>query len=709
MQNQLYLTPLKWGLALLMACLSQGLRGQAIILDNPVRAGELTLFKSIENEHEYYYLLDKARLATGPDGKLQFSFLRYVENKAGSGKDVSQEGEGGGILHALVTLEVTEEQIQEAERMLSRVDAQGVIRGPALYKTGRFSLVSTFADTEGGLSTQVLGIGTAPILDGQKAAISLQLTKKGAKILWESFKTASPDISFSFEMELEGYRLPKRAMIKADFDQIYDHKAFAVGIATPYLGAEIKGAFDDMLRSGAIEVTQIGDDQQINELVKTAYNKISEMMFQPMNGSGTPSLSDITSMAGGQSSPLDRATNLLNTNRQEFNRNRNRNGRNTSNNNNNSNTSTSTSETNNNAASTTSSESEPASTTEGTTEETESSSSEESSSESEEGNPQEATTSSEESNSPEESADEGTDSEEGEEAESDDSENNEQETDDGEQAGNESAPSFAAIATFEMKRVRQKGTFRLNLNKYTADKIFLRFDENIGNLSRLTNDKTHFHQINMDQDFFRQREISTFIDGYNAEDFGQYINFVTVRMQKVHTKGIVTDQEVRIDRTNFNEKGNYFKMVYGWKDDADRRKWMEYQYEVLWSFFGGQQVKQELKKSTFAAINLKPPYERRTITLESDPEFLQGKGVRSITVSIFYRIGEEGEERVKKTTLNVYRQELSKSLEILLPENAYDYEYEITWRLKGNKTLSSGRQRSAESILFVDELPEESK
>jgi len=73
----------------------------------------------------------------------------------------------------------------------------------------------------------VVGVGNAPILDDQKAAISIQLTKLGSKLLWESFHTATPDISFSFEMTLDGYNAPKRALLEAHFDQIYEHQSFA--------------------------------------------------------------------------------------------------------------------------------------------------------------------------------------------------------------------------------------------------------------------------------------------------------------------------------------------------------------------------------------------------------------------------------------------------------------------------------------------------
>ena len=643
--------------------LASSVWGQGIILDNPVRAGELTLFKSIENEHEYLYLLDQAQIATDEEGTPQFSFLRYVQNTAGSGDDLSVEGTGGGILHALISLEVTSDQIREATQELRRVDPQGTVRGPALYKNGRFALVSSFADPNGDFTTQVLGIGSAPILDGQKAAISLQLTKLGAKVLWESFHTPTPDISFSFEMELEGYRLPQKAIIEANFDQIYDHKSFGVGVATPLIGAEIQAAFDEMVRNGAIKVTQVGDDAQMSELIKIAYNKISEMMFEPMNGNGNPSLSDITALANTNQSPLDKANKMLTNNRKAYFRERRLDEK----------------------------------------QRRRLEREEEENSDDEEDDDEEDEDDDDEEDEDEDEEDD--DDEDDEDEEDGDDDEDDEDEDDEENRNRSSAPDFYAVATFKMKKVRQTGTFKVDLNKYTSDQLVLRFDENIGDMSRLLKGGKHFHQVNLDDPLFKQRQIAAFLDGYNAEDFGKFINFVTVRLQKKHAKGAITDAEVRIDRNNFNKKGNYFSMVYGWKDDADRSKWMQYEYEVLWSFFGGQQVMEETKKTTFSAINLKPPYERRTITLESEPTLLTEMGVRSITVTLYYSIG--GEEQQSKKTLNTFRNQYSESMEILLPHEVFDYEYEIQWRIKGNKIISSGRQQSGESILFVDELPAE--
>jgi hypothetical protein len=267
-----------------------------------------------------------------------------------------------------------------------------------------------------------------------------------------------------------------------------------------------------------------------------------------------------------------------------------------------------------------------------------------------------------------------------------------------------SVPSFAIVASYEMKRVRQRGVFHIDLNKFTTDRLTLRFDENIGDLSRLKADARHFREVNLDDPLFRQREIVVFLDGFNAHDFGQYINFVTVQMRKRHANGDVTDDEVRIDRNNFNRQGNNFKLLYGWKGDNDRRRWLDYEFRAVWSFFGGQTIEQPWQNATFAALNLAPPLQRRGIDLQADPTAIANAQVRSITVKVFYQLG--GREQVKQVTLNPAKGQLSDRLEFLLPADKLDYSYEVTWRLSGNRAVSSGRRSASDAVLFVDELPQ---
>ena len=193
-------------------CAATAAQAQEVVIDRQVRAGELTLFPSATHPDEYFYVADKARLATHDDGLPEFSFLRYVEPSVTAETDTDKAA-GGGIVHAVVELGVPDDVLDDARSELRRVNPNGRIIGPVAFKSGTFALISSFATAGSEFTEQVLGVGKAPVLENAKAAVSLSLTRKGAEVLWESFHSGTPDISFSFEMDIDGFRSPMQARI----------------------------------------------------------------------------------------------------------------------------------------------------------------------------------------------------------------------------------------------------------------------------------------------------------------------------------------------------------------------------------------------------------------------------------------------------------------------------------------------------------------
>ena len=623
--------------------------GQQILLDKPLRAGDLTLFPELNNETVYYYLPDKVRIGKHPDGKPQFSFLRYVENVRSANE--TREGDGGGIVHAVIELKVPDEMLAKARQELRRLKSNAIIQGPIVYKGGTIALISSFTDPASGFTKKVIGLGKAPILDNEKAAISVLLTKQGAKILWESFKTPTPDMSISFEMEVTGFRSPIGATIEANFDQIYTHQSFQAAIATPVLAGEINQAFDDLVKTGAIKVTQVGTDANIERAVEAAYTKLTNMMFDPAGGSGTPNLNQLTG-TGGQPSMLDRATTMLNTarteTRQENERRRTealeelRSSETIANRNRPARTVPDTSETMTFGA-----------------------------------NSGIKNASNEEMNRIEEVY------------------NRRRNLIEQTQV---SPPALAIAFSYEMRRVRQQGIFRIDLNKYNTDNLVMRFDENFGQIDC----QTCFRQVNIDDPLYQQREISTFLDGANSSDFDKYINSVTVSMRKKHGSGDITNDEVRIDRKNLNAEGNNFKMLYGWKGDDNRQKWLDYEYKTDWFFFGGYKSTSEWIKNTNSTIPLSSPFLRKTISIEADPDLIKKENVRAIEVKVYSKIGDF--QQSKDLRLNVKNQQFAGQLELIQPKDSSDFEYEYTWYLSDGSSKKSGKKSSTSSLLFVDTI-----
>ncbi len=545
--------------------------------------------------------------------------------------DGASEGQGGGIVHAVVELGPTATQRSRAEAELRRRVPGATVAGPLVFRQGRFGLVSSFQEDNGEFTRRVVGLGSAPVLEGDRAAVSIQLTRLGAKVLWESFQSATPDVTFHFEMEIAGYRAPKRALIEADLDRVYEHRVVNDAVATPVLQAEIRDAFEELRDSAAIRLTQVGEDETLEALVETAYSKLTDLIFEPA-GAEKASLS-ATSKAP---SALDRATALLDKSRKEARADQER---------------------------------------------------------------------LKETLSAIESAGYDADAFRANFPEffSDDAPEPPEDGAEGAVVAAVPLPDLAAVSLYQRKRSRQKGTYRVDLNKYTADTLSLRFDQNVGDLTEHLADPEVFRSVNLDDPLYRQREIVVALQGVGDAAFEDEIAFVNVQLRKDHESGDSTIEDLTIDRSSFNRSGNRFAFVYGWKGDSDRAEWNRYSHRAVWGIHGGEAVEGPWKTTDASVIPLIPPFSRRTIQLEVfEEEALRAAGVRSVSV----RVGAGGDARVRQTTLNTTRGQLSGELSFVSPADQLEYEYEIQWRLRGNRSVSSGVQRTDQEILYIDPPPE---
>ena len=557
--------------------------GQAIFIDQPIQAGELLVFPHITDSSKYYYLPNKLSLGVTASGLPQFSFLRYVQNvKTKSGSEQVIEGDGGGIVHALIELSVPEAEISRAQSVLrsKTKNKEATIIGPIVYKGGTFALISSFAEEGSDFTKKVVGVGRAPVFVGNKAAVSIRLTKLGAKILWESCKTPTPDLSFSFVMDFTGYRSPMQARIEVNWDKVFTHEQFDIGVKVgfpPYVsvGADIKKAFDELREDGTIKVINFGADDKMEAMIDAAYKKILDMMFQPFSlpAADPSTISQIADGISKTSKAIQGGASMVSVN-------------------------------------------------------------------------------------------------------------------------------FA----YEQKTQKKSGNYVIDLSKATTETVNFRFDENLG--SDVAQCKDCFRSVNLDDPFYKQREILVSIDGLNSDQFSKYINFVTVSMKKTHGDGQVTYDELRIAEKEFKEAlGNPFRMLYGWKDvaDNDRDKWLSYEYETKWSFFGDHSVMKEWTTSDQLGLNLAPPFHPVAISVEADPKLLKEAQIRVATVKFFYDYGAG--EKEEQVTIKGTQEVPAELAEFMLKQGTYDYEYEIVWRKYGNKTFSSGRKKSSDTLLYVDEIP----
>jgi len=719
---------------------------QEILLDENVKAGKLLCFRDFKDPKKYYYLPDQAHVARLPNGKPQFAFMKYVQNVPEGGEGGITEGEGGGVVHFLVAYDVADLDKRQAEQELGRIVPGAKLEGPIIYRSGNYMVSSPF-ETEGGEAegikfiNSIHAIGKAPLLEGHKCAVSMNLTKEGATLLWESFKMATSQVSVAFEMEVKGYRNPFEATITADWSQISKHHQLQAGVKAAWFGADVDLLFQDLVKNGAIKIEQKGEDENMEKIIAEAQRLLMQQMFDRQD---MPNMSALTQGAGGSSSysNLDRAASFL---RDEETRRRNRpsgsrEGRST--------TRTSSPRSTWVADVTTdlpeygyvtATPGEEPDTAEGSEETTgegttggETTGGETTGGETTGGETTGGGTTGGLRSSP--LLDAGTRTGDTSRRESlrrpgdraptaerrDALRSPYPEDRDGERTaeGREgsgrgtaarseqrNSSGVSLIVSYKMRRIRVSGKTVINLKKYTLDTQAFPFTENIGGLRRYMDDPEVFTAVNLDDPVFKQREVLVALDGQDAEDFTKFINYVTVQIRKKHGNGKETYDELKIDRTNFSESANNFRMVYGWKGDTNRTKWLKYDYRVRWSFFGGAVYEEPWRTTDDYMITVAPPTQYRTLRLEADPEELQDQKVRHVEATIHYTLfGKPFSERV---TLRARDEAPEQEIEYVHAAGDYGYEYELAWHLRGNKKVRTGRLEGDDTILYCDELPEE--
>ncbi|NOT33911.1 MAG: hypothetical protein HOP12_07050 [Candidatus Eisenbacteria bacterium] len=291
--------------ALAVAACAGAAGAQTVLIDRGVRAGGLWCFPLPTDSLSYVYVPAAARLATDDAGRPQFSFVRYVvnERRDSSTSSTISEARGGGILTFLVLIDTDPKLVEDAQRVLRRTLKNDSIsvRGPIVFQDGRYTLVSSILQPGGAARPTVLATGRAPVLEGNRLALSFDLDAERATLLMHSFTMAAPDISLMFDMTIAGLTEAYDAELTIDWSEVKKHKSFSTGGTVYYVSADIELALDELRRDSAIKLKTSGTSASMEALLATVYNKLLELMYKPVKPEQV-SASDQNNLAGALSS-----------------------------------------------------------------------------------------------------------------------------------------------------------------------------------------------------------------------------------------------------------------------------------------------------------------------------------------------------------------------------------------------------------------------
>ncbi len=887
---------------------------QEVMLDKMEKCGDLICYPEMKDSNNYYYLPDQPKIAV-KDGKPQFSFLKYARTEV-TGKAGTGQAQGGGIVHFLVTYGVSENRIKNAERDLQQRHPDAKIAGPIVYRKGNFALITSFMEGSE-TTTKTVAVGKAPLMEGQKTAVSIALTREGAELLWASFQTDTPDISLVFDMEFAGIREPYEATLEADWSSIAKHDRIQAGFKYKWFGADVDMMFQELRQTGAIKITTKGENDVMDRILESANEKLLKVMFDPVtsddltraaaepsydslnqaakmlkdassqksstakktsslyrdmdnhirdplnrslmsrfynfivpsvyaqtssseirdqtniHGVGDPSSDPYVEQAReafqkgldhysnrnylealtafkkaletysntNNPEPKEKAVFLFNTGmalmkleRYEeaippFSEAADLYGRDTkdgkdaearvkeiekilvsrsvdmSNTQNEQHPAESASESYNEARrlydearnagfqpeatrkaieayekyksehKPTGSRAEEVEgrirmlkerlkTKEGSSDISDSKISVEDAinKDLENQNTQDTdkiladNTKKDTTNTPDSGTElkfpdlkdlpalplpttttqpkTGTTTASG----------STKPKTTAQKARSDGSPGFSLVASYKMKKIKRSGKMVYNMNSYRTETQAFAMAENIGDIfKKYGRDSKVFRAITIDDPVFKQREIMVTLDGQDASTFTKYLNFVTVKMKKQHQGGEVTTGEIVVTPETFNSSGNNFSIVYGWKDDSDRTAWLNYEYQAIWSFYGGIEIRTPWIETDSPMLALIPPHHYRTVSIEGDGNTLTDAEVRHGVVNFSCSLGD----KYISQQVTIRNNGPAPSMVLDIPEDSNKPEtmVDITWYLTKSRKINSDKTELEGDILYWDELP----
>jgi hypothetical protein len=264
---------------------------QPVLVGGFVEAEGLICFPVYGDSTQYRYLPSRGRLATTENDLPEFSFLQYaVENTDApvSGSSIT-EANGGGLIHFLVLYDTPEDQVRKAERELKRkLKRQDLIlSGPVEINAGKFMLISSLL-IDGKEQKEIIGTGVAPVFQNSRVAFSFLVEPLKAKLLMESFKMATPDISITFDLEFSGLTNAYNGQLVVDWAQVQESEYSNSSVDAIFYSSDVEKSFGSLIQNGAIRMETYGNDSIASDLLSLAYDRLLKLMFDPVRPDSIP-------------------------------------------------------------------------------------------------------------------------------------------------------------------------------------------------------------------------------------------------------------------------------------------------------------------------------------------------------------------------------------------------------------------------------------
>ena len=259
--------------------------------------------------------------------------------------------------------------------------------------------------------------------------------------------------------------------------------------------------------------------------------------------------------------------------------------------------------------------------------------------------------------------------------------------------GGATAASFSK--GYKFKKVKQEGQTTVSFSSAEiSDRHHILTFNLAGLFKQYGNDTTIFQTINLFDPHFMQRTIDVTVDGKIKPVLNSIVDEIIVKVRKKHDSNKVSYAECKLRENVLQNKK--VQLFYGFDENPKNFKWsdwLNYEYQVVWSFVGTDSLyRTSWKSQNEMLIKTYLPFKNRKIYLDGDLEKIWEKGVSSIQVNVahdFYGRNIEETIFIRKGKQNVN----DLFFEIPIQEEENEYQYEVVYFIDGKPIPYEGTNR----------------
>ena len=261
------------------------LKAEVLLDQAPLQIGNAILFRDSAARNTFYYIPNRPRIATWPDGTPKLTFLKYT--KAG------EQELKGGILHFFVTYSLKPEELRNVRAELKKRNEKAVLKGPVIFKKGTFGVISAAVGEGGAFTRKVIGEGKAPLVSGSEVSVSIAVTPEGAAFLDEALRQPTYPVSIRFDMTYEGLTPKFNAKARIHWSKVRDYfeeykkwriyktrKVWIFKWKARTGTGESLNISDDLVSKQCIEIDVTGEDESMESILQTVTDTVMREMFE---------------------------------------------------------------------------------------------------------------------------------------------------------------------------------------------------------------------------------------------------------------------------------------------------------------------------------------------------------------------------------------------------------------------------------------------